>query len=75
MSKTLQVQLPEDIFAKLEQIAQVSGLSSDQVAGNILRISIEKLSSQEPVTETINFESALNDALHKNEELLRRLAR
>lgn len=75
MSKNLEVQLPDDIFAKLEQLAQDSGLSTVQAAGNILRSTIAKLSQPEADSEKFDFESALNYALKKNEELLRRLAK
>ena len=76
MSKILEVHLPDDVFAKLEQLSRISGCSSDHVAGIILRTSIEKMSQhQETVPETIDFESTLSYALQKNEELLRRLAK
>lgn len=75
MSKYLEVQLTDEVFAKLEHLAQVSGISSVQAAGIILCSTIEKLSQPEAVSETFDFESTLNYALQKNEELLQRLAK
>lgn len=75
MSKVLEVQLTDEVFAKLEQIAHVSALSATEVAENMLKSALADKTVPTSATLSVDFDAALTYALSKNEELLRRLAK
>jgi hypothetical protein len=74
MNRILEVRLPDDVLSKLERIGRNSDLSAAEVAEKL----ISSVVAHEPVAPDplpFEFDSLLNYALNKNEELLNRLAK
>jgi glutamyl-tRNA reductase len=63
--KTLEIHVPEDVAAKIEQAAEHKGLSLDE----LVRVSIE-----EKLARDDQFEKAAQHVLTKNAELYERLS-
>jgi hypothetical protein len=75
MSKTLEIRISDEAFAKLEQIAVSSALSTCEVAEKLVQAELLKNQAALAGSKPMDFESALDYSLGKNEELLRRLAK
>ena len=75
MSKTLEIRISDEAFAKLEQIAYSSALSTCEVAEKLVQAELLKNQTDQAGIKAMDFESALDYSLAKNEELLRRLSK
>jgi predicted transcriptional regulator len=65
VSKTFEVQVPDELASRIEQAATARGLSVEQ----LVKISVEEMIEREA-----DFESATARVLEKNAELYRRLS-
>jgi hypothetical protein len=63
--KTLELQVPDEIFSRIESAARERGMSIEQ----LLQASVE-----EKIARDAQFEAAIGRVLEKNAELYRRLS-